>query len=247
MPRGTLRPKQSPSTTDFPEESVWTEEPISSDSGSMPVGAAGLGFGPWGTAMTRSEERRLIERALSGDRTAAADLIKTHQPSLYAYMLRMSGRPEIAEDIVQDAFVRALTNLTRFDFKFRFSTWLFTIAKRLYVNAMQKHKPAYDSDTVGGCEFLGPNDPASPTIDRELQVNAKAALDVALGSLSQEQREIVVLFHQLDWPIAQIAEYMDMPEGTIKSHLHRGRQKMKAVLSEHAQFRQFVDEALAEV
>lgn len=196
--------------------------------------------------MTRSEERRLIERALAGDRVAASEFIKAYQGSLYAYMLRMSGRPDVAEDIVQDAFVRALTNLERFDFKFRFSTWLFTIAKRLYVNAMQKHKPAYDSDTVGAAEFRGSNAPESPTIDREVSVNAKAALDAALGCLSEEQREIVVLFHQLDWPIAQIAEYMDMPEGTIKSHLHRGRQKMREVLSEHVQLRQFVDEVMSE-
>lgn len=197
--------------------------------------------------MTRGEERRLIERAIAGDRAAAAEFIKAHQGSLYAYMLRMSGRADVAEDIVQDAFVRALTNLERFDFKFRFSTWLFTIAKRLYVNAVQKHKPAYDSDTVGACAFRGAgNAPEYATIDREVNVNAKAALDVALSSLGEDQREIVVLFHQLEWPIAQIAEYLDMPEGTIKSHLHRGRQKMRQVLSEHTQLKQYVDEIMAE-
>lgn len=196
--------------------------------------------------MTRAEERRLIERAIAGDRASASEFIKAYQGSLYAYMLRMSGRPDVAEDIVQDAFVRALTNLHRFDFKFRFSTWLFTIAKRLYVNAMQKHKPAYDSDTVGAAAFRGENAPETRTIDREVSVNAKAALDVALSALGEEQREIVVLFHQLEWPISQIAEYMDMPQGTIKSHLHRGRQKMRSVLLEHAQLSQFVGEVMTE-
>lgn len=195
--------------------------------------------------MTRAEERRLIERAIAGDRAAAAEFIKAHQASLYAYMLRMSGRPEIAEDIVQDAFVRALTNLHRFDFKFRFSTWLFTIAKRLYVNAMQKHKPSYDSDVVGAAQ--GSLDaPESRTVDGEVTVNAKAAIDFALAQLSEDQREIVVLFHQLDWPIAQIAEHMDMPEGTIKSHLHRGRQRMRSALESHAQFSRHVAEVWAE-
>lgn len=194
--------------------------------------------------MTRSEERRLIERALTGDRAAAEAFVRAHQASLYAYMLRMSGRPDVAEDIVQDAFVRALTNLNRFDFKFRFSTWLFTIAKRLYVNAMQKHKPSYDSDVVGGWE--GRNDaPSASMIDTEVTTNAKAAIDYALGTLSEEQREIVVLFHQLDWPICQIAEYMDMPEGTVKSHLHRGRQRMRAALCEHPRLRGYVEEVWA--
>jgi RNA polymerase sigma-70 factor (ECF subfamily) len=194
--------------------------------------------------MTRTEERDLIERAIAGDRLAAAEFIKAHQASLYAYMLRMSGRPETAEDIVQDAFVRALTNLHRFDFKFRFSTWLFTIAKRLYVNAMQKHKPSYDSDFVGAAQG-GFDVPEGRTVGEEVTVNAKAAIDFALAQLSLEQREIVVLFHQLDWPIAQIAEHMDMPEGTIKSHLHRGRQRMKAALESHQQFARHVQEIWA--
>ncbi|HNB60492.1 MAG TPA: RNA polymerase sigma factor [Phycisphaerales bacterium] len=193
--------------------------------------------------MNRSDERALIEQATMGSRTAAEELVRAHQASLYAYMLRMSGRPDVAEDIVQDAFVRALTNLSRFDFRFRFSTWLFTIAKRLYVNACQKHKPAYDSDVVGAARGSG-SAPECSTIDGEVTLNAKSAIDFALGHLSQEQREIVVLFHQLDWPIAQIAEYMDMPEGTIKSHLHRGRQKMREVLANHEAHLSHVEEVI---
>lgn len=195
-------------------------------------------------SMTRAEERDMIERAIAGDRDAAAGCIRAHQASLYAYMLRMSGRPDVAEDVVQDAFVRALTNLHRFDFRFRFSTWLFTIAKRLYVNACQKHKPAYDSETVGMAAGRG-RGPEMPTIDSEVTINAKAAIDFALATLSEDQREIVVLFHQLDWPIAQIAEYVDMPEGTVKSHLHRGRMRMRAALESHEKFSAHVQEVWA--
>lgn len=191
--------------------------------------------------MNRQDEQRLIERATTGDRDAAESLVRAHQASLYAYMLRMSGRPEVAEDIVQDAFVRALTKLGRFDFRFRFSTWLFTIAKRLHVNACQKHKPAYDTDTINGLGGRGSR-PELRTIDAEVNDNAKTAIEFALEDLSEQQREIVVLFHQLDWPIAQIAEYMDMPEGTVKSHLHRGRQKMRAALRSHDEHMAHVEE-----
>lgn len=200
-------------------------------------------YAVYSITMTRAEEEIMMRRAIAGDRLAAAEFIKAHQASLYAYMLRMSGRPEVAEDIVQDAFVRALTNLSRFDFRFRFSTWLFTIAKRLYVNACQKHKPCYDSDVVAGSE--GDFDaPESPTIGDEVTTNAKLAIDWALQQLSEDQREIVVLFHQLEWPIVQISEHMEMPEGTIKSHLHRGRQRMRQLLSEHERFGRHVSEMM---
>ncbi|TVQ33678.1 MAG: RNA polymerase sigma factor [Phycisphaeraceae bacterium] len=188
--------------------------------------------GPGGRTMvrmTRSTEQKIIERAVKGDKAAAERLIKAHQASLYAYMLRISGRPDVAEDIVQDAFVRVLTHLDRFDPRYRFSTWLFTIAKRLYVNACQKHKPRYDSEIVDGWRGVD-SAPSSPTIDTEVRGNARDALQIALGELSAEQREIILLFHQQDWPIAQIARHMDMPDGTVKSHLHRGRQKMRRLL-----------------
>ena len=179
--------------------------------------------------MERAEEIRVIERAVAGDRQAAERLIREHQASLFAYILRLSGRREVAEDVVQDAFVRVLTNLHRFDPRFRFSTWLFTIAKRLYVNANQKLRPVYDSDTVGaaGGDL---EEPITPAVERESVAAARSALDEALLTLTPDQREIVILFYQHEWPIAQIATHMGMPEGTIKSHLHRGRAKMRRAI-----------------
>jgi RNA polymerase sigma-70 factor (ECF subfamily) len=55
-------------------------------------------------------------------------------------------------------------------------------------------------------------------------------LDVALDALTERQREIVLLFHQQNWPITDIAEHLGMPEGTVKSHLHRARKRMKAAI-----------------
>ncbi|MEZ6241910.1 MAG: sigma-70 family RNA polymerase sigma factor [Phycisphaerales bacterium] len=179
--------------------------------------------------MLRSEERSLIERAARGDQGAAASLIRHHQQSLYAYMMRMSGRPDVAEDIVQEAFVRVLTNLDRFDFRYRFSTWLFTIARRLYLNAVAKHRPAYDTDMVGAWKGADAA-PEAPVEADEQQVVWRDALQAALLSLPADQREVVILFHQHDWPIALIAQHLDMPEGTVKSHLHRGRKRLRTYI-----------------
>lgn len=183
--------------------------------------------------MDRRQEQRMIERAAAGDRASSEGLIRAHQASLYAYILRLCGKPELAEDIVQDAFVRVLTNLERFDPRFRFSTWLFTIAKRLLMNAAQKHRPVYDSEIVGAWKS-DMNEPAAPVIERETRESSRRAIDSALAELGQEQRQIVILFHQHEWPIAQISAYMNMPEGTVKSHLHRGRRKMRRLFEEQS-------------
>lgn len=190
--------------------------------------------------MDRKTERILIERALAGDREAAGEFIQAHQASVYAYLLRMCGRPHLAEDIAQEAFVRVLSNLDRFDFRYRFSTWLFTIARRLYLNAAQKHKPAFDSDVVEGSGSLG----AGPDLaagDVEAKQLRHDMIQHALMTLSAEQREVVVLFHQLDWSIALIAQHLSMPEGTVKSHLHRGRQRLRRALSAQAAYEDRLD------
>ena len=181
--------------------------------------------------MTRTEEQRLIRLAAAGDRDAAETFIRTHQKSLYMYILRLSGRPEVSEDVVQEAFVRVLTNLDRFNTRFRFSTWLFTIARRVYLNMCEKRRPASVSDMAGTWIGTGRR-PDAVVADQEMNGVARDELQSGLMSLSMEQREILVLFHQHDWPIWLIAEHMNMPEGTIKSHLHRGRRRLREVLVE---------------
>lgn len=195
--------------------------------------------------LQRSSEHALIRRARKGDGQAIEALIQAHQEALYAFMLRMSGRPDVAEDIVQEAFVRVLKNLDRFDSRFRFSTWLFTIAKRLYVNAMQKHKPTYDSDVVGDRQGAGDHSPGRTIAREESIANLRGMIDVALARLAPLQREIILLFHQQNWPITDIATYLEMPEGTVKSHLHRARRRMRHVIESSESMQRHAQEVWA--
>lgn len=184
-------------------------------------------------SLDQRREQKLIRGAASGDREAAGELIKLHQTSVYAYILRLSGRADVAEDIVQEAFVRVLTNLDRFDPQYRFSTWLFTIARRVFLNVCEKRKPVFDSDRVGetGGRSCGENTSWDEVED---QGNTRDAVGRALLQLSLEQREVIVLFHQHDWPIWLIAQHLEMPEGTVKSHLHRARTKLRESLASTA-------------
>lgn len=193
--------------------------------------------------MLKAAEIDLIRRARSGDAEAIESLIRAHQDGLYSFILRLSGRPEVAEDVVQEAFVRVLRHLDRFDERFRFSTWLFTIAKRLFVNAAQKHRPVYDTDTVAGRGANGPT-PASQIARAERLGHLRDTLDTALAALSEQQREVVLLFHQQNWPIGEIAAYLGMPEGTVKSHLHRARKRMHAVITADKQLLARAEEVL---
>lgn len=183
--------------------------------------------------MTRAREQQLIQDAAAGDREAAGALVSAHQHGVYAYILRMCGRPELAEDVVQEAFVRVVTNLDRFDPRFRFSTWLFTIARRVLLNQLEKRRPLFDSEKIGGA--AAKSEEIGGRIEHdEHQTVCRDAVQRALLKLPLDQREVVVLFHQHDWPIWLISEQLGMPEGTVKSHLHRGRNKLRDLLADQA-------------
>jgi RNA polymerase sigma-70 factor (ECF subfamily) len=179
-------------------------------------------------SMTRQHERTLLARAARGDRDAAAECIRAHQGPVYAYILRMCGRPEVAEDVVQEAFVRVLSNLDRYDPRFRFSTWLFTIARRVYLNTQQRKRAYPSTDLVA---FLR-DDAESPAERLDERAFVGSNHDRAMRQLTEVQREVLVLFHQLDWPIALIAQHLELPQGTVKSHLHRARQRLRVLLTE---------------
>ena len=193
--------------------------------------------------MRRSEELKLIKRAAGGDRAAAEYFVRAYQHGLHAYLYRMCGDAQTSEDIVQDAFVRLLTNLDRFDPRFRFSTWLFTIAKRLYFNAAQKMKPAFSTDAVDAAQ--GADAGSGGAMSGDSGEHVRDDLQRGLMTLTPEQREVLVLFHQQDWPIWLIAQHLGMPEGTIKSHLHRGRRRLREVMLESDETVRHVGEILS--
>lgn len=179
--------------------------------------------------MTREREQELVLLAAAGDRAAASELVRAHQERLVAFLLRMTGKRDLAEDVAQEAFVRALRSLSRFDPQYRFSTWLFTIARRVYWNQVEKLKPVVNSDLLAR---LTPAWGLSNWTNERAEENAvqRTALERALMDLPPHQREIVVLFHQHGWSVSLIAQMTGIPAGTIKSHLHRGRTRLRLSL-----------------
>jgi RNA polymerase sigma-70 factor (ECF subfamily) len=179
--------------------------------------------------MLKRREQVLIRQAKRGNAEAMEALIRGHQASLYHFMLRITGRPDVAEDMAQEAFVRVLRNLDRFDDTYRFSTWLFTIARRLWINHYQKCKPTFDTDFVSAAEG-GPERPDETAHEQAQRDYRESAIGVALEGLSPQQREIVLLYHARECSIAEIADRQGLPQGTVKSHLFRARKRMARVL-----------------
>ena len=192
---------------------------------------------------SREVEQRLLRRARRGDAAAIEELIGLFQGPLQAFLTRLGGSRELAEDLAQETFVRVLGNLDRFDDRFRFSTWLYTIGRRLWMNHLNKHRPRADSEHVegqGGTQEM----PGTLASRLEQRTRLRRLLDRALDALSGPQRDMVLLFHQQGWGIGEIARQSNLPEGTVKSHLFRARRRMLEEISRDASAIAFAEEVL---
>lgn len=165
------------------------------------------------------------------------------QGPLQAYLRRQCGRQDLAEDLSQETFVRVLANLHRFDDRFRFSTWLFTIGRRLWLNHAGRTRPVSDSEQVERQGALG-SGPVAVASASEQRTRLRLILDGALAVLSGPQREAVLLHHQQGLGISEIARQSGVPEGTVKSHLFRARRRMLAIIQGDARARSVTAEVL---
>jgi RNA polymerase sigma-70 factor, ECF subfamily len=162
----------------------------------------------------------LVARARRGDRWAFEQLVERHQHRLFTLAARTLGSVDEAGDAVQEAFIRAWTGLPRFRGSSLFSTWLY----RITLNA------AHDQRLKRRAEPLGESgEPADPQDSFALS-ELSSALQEALNGLEDEYRVAVVLYDVLGCSYSEIAELTDVPEGTVKSRIFRGRSRLAELL-----------------
>ncbi len=178
----------------------------------------------------KREEAKLIKRAQRRDADALRRLIDLHKDRLAAFVWRMIRNQHDAEEICQETFLKAFTALDTFDPSYRFSTWLFTIAYRLTLNSLRKKKPVLaDIDfAVFAGESEGAEERCAATEEAE---NLKRTVWETVEQLSPPQRAAVLLFYRQQQGCNEIAEILEIPVATVKSHLHRARAKLKKLLT----------------
>ena len=158
----------------------------------------------------------LVRRAQRGERFAFEKLVERHEQRLYTLAARVLGSRDEAADAVQDALVRAWLALPKFRGDARFSTWLY----RITVNAAHDARAKRRAQPVE--EPPDPVDPRDRFAERELSGELQRALD----ALDESYRVAVVLYDVLGCSYAEIAELTEVPEGTVKSRIFRGRSEL---------------------
>ncbi|MGL4400366.1 MAG: RNA polymerase sigma factor [Luteolibacter sp.] len=191
------------------------------------------------------EDFRLVALAQQGDMGAYDALVTRHRGRIFAMIRNMIHQEADAWDLSQEVFIKAWNALPRFEAKARFSTWLYRIAhnavydwirKRKIESAGELNDEIFERERIDSASFTTPSGGESPDATMahgELRVK----IEIALGKLSPEHREVVILKDVQGLSYKEIAEAMSSTLGTVMSRLYYARQKLQTLLKDEYESR----------
>jgi RNA polymerase sigma-70 factor (ECF subfamily) len=180
----------------------------------------------------------IVDRVLAGDEAAFATLIRRYEAKLQVYVTQIVGVAEEARDLVQETFIRVWRNLGSYDRSFRFSTWLFRIARNLAIDQLRRRRAPVISldqgeDDEGDELRIDPADlrrgPLGELANRELA----QALAREIEHLPAAYQELVLLRHFVGLAYNEIADLKRMPLGTVKNKLFRAHSVLREALGDY--------------
>lgn len=177
-------------------------------------------------------DEELATQAQAGCAASFDELVRRFQVPLLQF-LRRKGSADDAEDLVQETFVRIYRNLHRYQSKWRFATWAFTIAHRLKLNQRRRKRPFVDSDVLESARASTPG-PEQLIADAE---SAKRLWDVAESVLSSQQHAAVWLYYVEDLSVKEVAQVLGRSQMMVKTVLFRARRRLSPFLESFAPHR----------
>jgi RNA polymerase sigma-70 factor (ECF subfamily) len=173
----------------------------------------------------------LIERVKAGDRAAFAELIEKYQRLVAMIVGRMTGNREDREEICQDVFLKVFAAIGAYRQEASFSSWIGRIAYNETLNRLRRRRLIAFSDLGDGeaAERWAGGDPTPEAV--LLETDLKQRLEAEMAALDPRYRVILTLFHVAGMSYDEIGRILELPEGTVKSHLFRARRQLRERLA----------------
>jgi len=170
---------------------------------------------------THIDDTALVHAAQAGDRNALDQLLRRHYDRVHAVCRRIAGSSRDADDACQEAMIKIVRNLPRFDGRSSFGTWAYRIATNAALDELRRRRrrPGLSDDDVADRPDLDAAAPIEQLADRLL-------LDDAIAALGDEIRATLVLRDVANLDYGEIADALDIPIGTVKSRIARGRAQL---------------------
>lgn len=174
------------------------------------------------------DEKTLVRRGQAGDNDAFARLVERNQTGVYNLALRMTRDPEEAVDLTQETFLRAWRSLSGFRAEAKFSTWLYRIAYNVCLNRRIVH-PSIFADPSAADAVPASEGEEPPAI--VLRQERREWVMAAMNRLTPAYRLVLDLYYWRDCTYEEIAAILDLPMGTVKTHLFRAKAALRNVLA----------------
>jgi RNA polymerase sigma factor (sigma-70 family) len=177
----------------------------------------------------RQEDKRLIGLALEGDQKAYESLLNKYRNLVFSIMFKMVHNPQEAEDLTQEAFMKAFNSLSSFNDEFAFSTWLMKIASNNCIDYLRKrklrtysiHESIQYKDEKIEIDILDQD--AGPE-KKMIQSEKREIIENAINELPERYRHVIILRHKEEKSYEEISELLNLPLGTIKAQIFRARE-----------------------
>jgi len=180
-------------------------------------------------------DEQLVTRVLGGDRQAFERLVRRHQVGLVNHLYRQTGQRELALDLAQEVFLKVYTALSRYDPRYRFTTWIYRIATNRAIDLMRRK-------TVPMCSLDDPEHDVprrsaltdgAPAADEILEyTELQQRLERAIAALPDEYRRLLLLRNRRHFRYDEIARITDLPIGTVKNRIFRARAILRETLGD---------------
>jgi RNA polymerase sigma factor (sigma-70 family) len=178
---------------------------------------------------TPSAEDQLLQQAIQGERRALESLVQTHQAMAYTVALRVVGNQQDAEEVVQDAFLKAFGALAQFQRAAKFSTWLYRIVYNTALTS-QRNRPAVTSDLGESLPNLGSTHQEPSGWEELAQADRQKYVTLALNRLPADDALVLTLHYLGEKSIAEICAILGKKTSAVKMQLLRGRQQVEQAL-----------------
>ncbi|HET9041291.1 MAG TPA: sigma-70 family RNA polymerase sigma factor [Gemmatimonadales bacterium] len=188
----------------------------------------------------RLSDQEVVLMARAGREAAYRELIRRYERPIFALLFRMVRDRELAEDLSQETFIKALNAIESYRPEFKFSSWIFKIANNAAIDHLRRRE--LDTLSLDGSPHAETPEAMQATA---LQIGARqespldaveakelgGAIETAIGKLRPEYRSCILLRHVEGRAYEEIAEMLDLPLGTVKTYIHRARNELRQALA----------------
>jgi len=175
-----------------------------------------------------AEDRRLVEWALEGDDTAFEYLFNRYREAIYRLFVQRLGGANDADDLLQETFIKVYINLHRYSPDYTFGQWVYTIARNTFIDYVRKRQDDLSLDE----RFSAPPSPAPTPEENVINRQQRTQIEQYLERLAPHYRRLVVMRFFDEYSYEEIADKLALPLGTVKTRIHRARERMCRMISE---------------